>query len=146
LFVKLPSPEPDAEIARPLSASIELACVAERLGVDALTIAGSYRRVTPELTAGRGNVSGPPALPRALAFVRDLYAATGGRVAIKALGGITSGADVYAAIAAGASAVELFTALVYEGPGVCRAINGELLRIMGAAGARSLTEVRGSGS
>jgi dihydroorotate dehydrogenase len=146
LFVKLPSPEPDAEIARPLSASIELACVAERLGVDALTLAGSYRRVAPELAAGRGNVSGRPALPRGLAFVRELHAATGGRVAIKALGGITSGADAYAAIAAGASSVELFTALVYEGPGVCRAINRELLRTMDAAGVRSVTELRGSGT
>jgi dihydroorotate dehydrogenase len=35
---------------------------------------------------------------------------------------------------------------VYEGPGVCRAINRELLRTMDAAGVRSVTELRGSGT
>lgn len=144
LFVKLPSPEPDADVARSLSETLELACLAERLGVDALTIAGSYRRLAPELAVGRGNVSGAPALPRSLEFVRELYAATGGRVAIKALGGIATGADAYAAIAAGASAVELFTALVYDGANVCRSINLELLRSMDEAGVQSVTELRGS--
>jgi dihydroorotate dehydrogenase len=51
----------------------------------------------------------------------------GTRLALVGVGGIASGADAYAKIRAGASLVQLYTALAYEGPGLIARIKRELL-------------------
>lgn len=64
----------------------------------------------------RGGLSGPPLRDNAVRLVRDFYAATGGAVPIVGVGGVASAADAYALVKAGASLVQLYTALVYHGP------------------------------
>jgi dihydroorotate dehydrogenase len=75
-----------------------------------------------------GAVSGPPAAAAAERTVAELYRA-GGRVVIGS-GGVESAADAYRMIRRGASLVQVYTALVYQGPGVMRRITrglGELV-------------------
>ena len=114
--------------------------------VDGLVMSGMISVPAPELSQGRGGLSGPRILPNAIRNVRELYEATGGRLSISALGGISSGADAFAAIAAGATTVELYTSFVYQGPGVVRRIATELLELLERSGVRDVNELRGSGA
>jgi dihydroorotate dehydrogenase len=59
-------------------------------------------------------------------MVRKFYRLTAGAVPIIGCGGITTGEDAIRFIEAGASAVQLYTALSYEGPGIVRRIKDEL--------------------
>jgi dihydroorotate dehydrogenase len=65
-----------------------------------------------------GAVSGPPARAAAERTVAELYRASGDRFAVIGSGGIASATDAYRMIRLGASLVQVYTALVYEGPGV----------------------------
>ena len=56
-------------------------------------------------------------------------------------GGIASGADVLAKLRAGAQAVQLYSAMVFEGPGIVSRIKAELIAMIGAEGATSLMEL-----
>ncbi len=73
-----------------------------------------------------GGLSGRPLFPLARRVVAEMYRATEGRIPIVGVGGIASGADAYAMIRAGASLVQLYTALIYEGPGLIPRIKAEL--------------------
>jgi dihydroorotate dehydrogenase len=95
---------------------------------------------------GPGGVSGPPVRPRALEVVARIFRRHEGRLPIVGVGGIASSADAWAHLRAGATAVQLYTGLVYGGPGVARAINRGLLVRLEAAGLTSITEVVGLGA
>jgi dihydroorotate dehydrogenase len=74
------------------------------------------------------------------AFARRLV----GKLPLVGAGGIASGADAYARIRAGASAVQLYTALVYEGPGLARRIAAELATLLAADGFASVSDAVGA--
>ena len=67
-----------------------------------------------------GGLSGAPLLARSTAVVKQLYEILGGKLPIIAVGGILSGADAAAKIAAGASLVQLYTGFIYRGPALIR--------------------------
>ncbi|GIW04117.1 MAG: dihydroorotate dehydrogenase (quinone) [Thermomicrobiales bacterium] len=90
-----------------------------------------------------GGLSGRPLAPMALAMVRHIYARTRGMLPIIAVGGIFTGNDVLATIAAGASLTQTYTGFVYRGPGMARHVLREVLAAMEMQGIRSLDEVRG---
>ena len=69
-----------------------------------------------------GGLSGAPLASLALQRLRDFRAATGGEMPLVAAGGIGSADEAYARIRAGASLVQLYSALVYDGPGLARRI------------------------
>lgn len=69
-----------------------------------------------------GGLSGAPLRPLALQRLRDFRAATGGALRLVAIGGIADADDAWASIRAGASLVQLYSAMVYEGPGIARRI------------------------
>ena len=71
---------------------------------------------------GPGGVSGAPLKKRSTELVRYLYRKTEGKMPIIGVGGVGSAEDAYAKIRAGASLVQLYTALVYRGPGLFREI------------------------
>jgi dihydroorotate dehydrogenase len=77
-----------------------------------------------------GGLSGAPLKALALQRLRDFRRATGGTLPLIAVGGIESGADAYERIRAGASLVQLYTALVFEGPGLPRRIARELKALL----------------
>ena len=92
---------------------------------------------------GRGGLSGRPLAARSLALVRDLYRLTDGRVPLVGVGGVDSAEAAYARIRAGASLVQLYTALVYDGPGVVRDITRGLAERLDRDGFGSVTEAVG---
>jgi dihydroorotate dehydrogenase len=72
-----------------------------------------------------------------------MYRFTGGRIPIIGCGGIASGADAYAKIRAGASLVQLYSALVFQGPGLVRRIKSELAALLRRDGFSSVTDAVG---
>jgi dihydroorotate dehydrogenase len=68
--------------------------------------------------AEAGGLSGPPLFDRSTRLLARMAVRLGGRVPLVGVGGIATGADAYAKIRAGASAVQVYTALIYEGPAV----------------------------
>ncbi len=74
-----------------------------------------------------GGMSGATLYPKSLATIKTLGSKLQGRLPIIGVGGIASAAHVKEMLAAGASLVELYTALVYEGPGLLKRIKSELL-------------------
>jgi dihydroorotate dehydrogenase len=92
-----------------------------------------------------GAVSGPPCAPAALRTVSALYGAIDrSRHVVIGSGGIASGADAYAMIRRGASLVQLYTALVYEGPGVVGRVTSELADLVARDGLGSVSEAVGA--
>ena len=77
------------------------------------------------------------------AAIQDAQASAG-RLVLVGVGGIGSGADAYAKIRAGASAVQLYSALVFEGPGLVTRIKRELAARLRADGFKSVSEAIGA--
>jgi dihydroorotate dehydrogenase len=76
--------------------------------------------------------------------LREMYRLTGGRLPLIGVGGIASGADAYAKIRAGATLVELYSALVYEGPGLVGRIQSELAELLARDGHASVADAVGA--
>jgi dihydroorotate dehydrogenase len=90
-----------------------------------------------------GGLSGAPLAPRAMAALRAFRASTGRQLPLIAAGGIASGLDALARIQAGATAVQLYSALVYEGPGLVARIKADLAAALRQQGFASVTEAIG---
>ncbi len=93
---------------------------------------------------GRGGVSGRPLAARAEALVRHLYRTTDGDVPVVGVGGVDSAEAAYARVRAGASLVQLYTGLVYEGPGLVRRIGRGLVRRLDRDGLATLADAVGA--
>jgi dihydroorotate dehydrogenase len=91
-----------------------------------------------------GGLSGAPLRDLALQRIRDFRAATGGEIPLVGVGGIASAEDAWARIRAGASLVQLYSAMVYEGPGLPARIVRGLERLMERDGFSSIAEAVGS--
>lgn len=119
-------------------------------GMDALIVANTTVSRPPALRSRHsgegGGLSGAPLKALALQRVRDFRSATGGALPLIATGGIENGTDAYARIAAGASLVQLYSALVFEGPGLVRRIARELRALLARDGFGSLEQAVGSGA
>lgn len=96
------------------------------------------------LAGETGGLSGAPLKDLALARLRDFRKATGGAVPLIGVGGIASGADAWARIRAGASLVQLYSAMVYEGPGIAKTILSDIESLMRRDGFTSIAEAVGS--
>jgi dihydroorotate dehydrogenase len=92
-----------------------------------------------------GGLSGAPLAPLARQRLADFRRATGGQLPLVAAGGIGSAEEAYARIRAGASLVQLYTALVYEGPGLPARINRALDALLARDGFASVAEAVGTG-
>ncbi|WP_264776847.1 quinone-dependent dihydroorotate dehydrogenase [Deinococcus aetherius] len=90
-----------------------------------------------------GGLSGRPLTTRSTALVRDAYRLTRGRVPIVGVGGVFTPEDAYAKLRAGASLVEVYTALIYEGPGLVARLNRGLSRLLERDGLRNVAEAVG---
>ena len=77
-------------------------------------------------SAEAGGLSGTPLFAASTAVLRAFARATGGGLPLIGVGGIASGADAYAKLRAGASAVQLYTGLVFHGPGLVARIKADL--------------------
>lgn len=91
----------------------------------------------------QGGLSGKPLFDLSTQTLRDFYRLTGGRMLLIGVGGISSAADAYAKIRAGAALVQLYTALVYQGFGVMRDIEKGLIALLERDGFSHITDAVG---
>lgn len=90
-----------------------------------------------------GGLSGKPLRARSTEVVRHLSRQTKGRLPIIGVGGIFSAADAWEKITAGASLIQIYTGLVYEGPGIARRIVAGLTDRLAAKGMNTLSQAIG---
>ena len=91
-----------------------------------------------------GGLSGRVLREKSFRIFEVVAKALFGRAVLISVGGIDSGAEAYRRIRAGASLVQVYTALIYEGPGLPRRINEELLRLMERDGVKGMAEAVGA--
>jgi dihydroorotate dehydrogenase len=118
-------------------------------GLDGLVVANTTV-ARPETLRDRrggeaGGLSGAPLFGPSTALLREFHAAAGGRLSLIGVGGVASGRDAYDKIRAGANAVQLYTALVFEGPGLVARILRELAVLLRADGFAGVGEAVGVG-
>jgi len=116
--------------------------------IDALIVANTTVSRPPLRSrhAGQaGGLSGAPLGPLALDALRAFRNASGGRLPLIAAGGISSADDAWARITAGASLVQLYSALVYHGPGLARRIADGLAARLAERGLGNIADAVGSG-
>jgi dihydroorotate dehydrogenase len=92
-----------------------------------------------------GGLSGVPLRALALQRLRDFREVTAGTIPLVGVGGIGSAQDAWARIRAGASLIQLYSAMVYEGPGLARRITEGLVELMHRDGFTSIAEAVGTG-
>lgn len=90
-----------------------------------------------------GGLSGKPLQKRSTEVIHLLYEHTAGNLPIVGVGGISDSESAWEKIAAGASLLQFYSALVFEGPGVSKAINKGLNRKLKAHGYQSLSQAVG---
>ena len=103
----------------------------------------AYQTVNDVLNNYPGGLSGRPLTIRARELIRDIHTHTRGKIPIIGVGGVATAEDAWLHIRAGASLVELYTALIYEGPAVVEKINSGLSDLLRRNGFRSIGEAVG---
>jgi dihydroorotate dehydrogenase len=93
-----------------------------------------------------GGLSGKPLFEPSTDVLKRMHARVGSRLVLIGVGGIASGAEAYAKIRAGASLVQLYTALAYEGPGLVTRIKRELLDCLSRDGFARVSDAVGVAS
>jgi dihydroorotate dehydrogenase len=90
-----------------------------------------------------GGLSGAPLRPIATKILKRMRELTEGKLTLIGVGGISSGADAYERIRAGASLLQLYTALIYEGPALVTRIKRELVQLLVRDGFSSIAQAVG---
>jgi dihydroorotate dehydrogenase len=91
-----------------------------------------------------GGLSGKPLMPLSTATLARTYQLTGGAIPLVGVGGIMTGQDAFDKICAGASVIQLYSGLVYEGPAMIGRIKNELSRLLGENGFANVAAAVGS--
>lgn len=121
--------------------------VAARHRIDAIIVANTTISRPPLQSPFRdeaGGLSGEPLKPLALNALRHFHQASAGTIPLIGVGGIGNADDAWERICAGASLVQLYSAMVYEGPGIARRIAEGLLERLLRAGFANIAEAVGS--
>ncbi len=126
----------------------DIAEVALDAGIDGLIVANT----TVERPAGLvsrhagepGGLSGRPLFAPSTAVLAEMHRLTRGRLPLIGVGGVASAADAYAKIRAGASLVQLYTALVFDGPSLVGRINRELAELVRRDGFAAVADAIGT--
>lgn len=134
---------PDMDFGQ-LDEIIEIVESRQAAGIVATNATAFLRDRLATKTDEPGGLSGEPLKALSTAFVRHIYIATGGRLPIIGAGGVFTAEDAYDKLTAGASAVQILTGFVYEGPAAVRRINQGLLALMDRDGIKNLRDVVGS--
>jgi dihydroorotate dehydrogenase len=126
----------------------DIAKVALETGIDGLIVSNTTVERPPDL-AGRhahesGGLSGRPLFVPSTALLAEMYRLTQARLPLIGVGGIASAKDAYAKIRAGASLVQLYTALVFAGPALVSQIKSGLVSLLRRDGFVSIAEAVGT--
>ena len=129
IFVKLP----------PFNASLDKSITVEtrdlieaclKCEIDAITVANTIPVDDTRLAVGRGGLSGSKLFENTLAMINTIKKEYGDEISVNACGGISTGAQAFKLIQAGANSVQLYTSLVYEGPGLVKNIKTDLAKLL----------------
>ena len=140
LFVKLPPWPRDTDNRRDI---LKLAETAVDAGADGLVIANTHPIESRRLKVGRGGLSGAPLFEHTELMIADVQALVQGNAAIIACGGVSTAEQVWKLMASGASAVQLYTSFIYEGPGLPSRLNHRLAKLMSVAGIETVPDITG---
>jgi len=94
----------------------------------------------------KGGLSGLPIRDLSTQLIRKFYKETNGKIPIIGVGGIDSGEAAFEKISAGATAVQLYTGMVYKGPGIVKDIKKDLIQILKKQNIKSISEAIGINS
>ena len=92
----------------------------------------------------KGGLSGKPLRDLSTNFIKKFYQELGGKIPIIGVGGIDSGKSAFDKISAGASAVQLYTGMIYKGPTIVKDIKKELIKIIIDKGFKNIKEAVGT--
>lgn len=140
VFLKIAPDIGDADVAGIVAAL-------GRHGLDGIIVSNTSilrpeNLTSPHMGEG-GGLSGPPIFQRSTDLVRQFRRAAGPDLAIIGVGGIDSADTAYAKIRAGANAIQLYTGLIYQGPGLVQRIKSGLVKRLQADGFASVAEAVG---
>jgi len=133
---------PDEQLA-------DIAAAATEAGVDGVVVSNTTVS-RPEHLAGAakgeaGGLSGRPLFDISTRVLRDMRRALPAGIDLVGVGGVASAADAYAKIRAGAVAVQVYTALVYQGTALVDAVLDELPDMLRSDGFADVRSAAGSG-
>lgn len=141
LFVKL---APDLS----LEEMEDVAAVVVETGIDGMIVSNTTNARSEVLLSKHkhevGGLSGAPIKDRSTECIRTMYKLTKGTVPIIGVGGVGSGRDAYDKLRAGASLIQVYSMMVYEGPGCVSRIRKELADILVENGYKSVEDVVGA--
>lgn len=103
-------------------------------------------KIGPQWAKEAGGLSGQPLFEKSTRLLSEFHTATNGKIDLIGVGGVSSGAQAYAKIKAGAKAIQLYSALVFHGPQLVREICDDLSANLAADGFSKLSEAVGTGS
>lgn len=132
-------------------AEADLPAIVERLqahAVDAIAISNTTlarpKGLDPQFAKESGGLSGRPLFVRSTAMLARVYQLTGGAIPLIGIGGVDSGETALAKIEAGASLVQLYTGLIYEGPPLIPRIKAHLAAAVASAGESRISALTGA--
>lgn len=124
----------------------ELVAVVKKAGVDGLVATNTTllrKGLSTPLSSQAGGLSGALLQTESRRTVAELYKLTKGKLPIIGVGGISSAEDAYALIRAGASLVQLYSGLIYQGPSLVKQIKQGLVTLLENDGLKNISEAVG---
>ena len=126
----------------------DIAAVASASGIEGLIVSNTTVARPSTLKsrhgAQAGGLSGAPLFAPSTQMLSEIYARVGSKLVLVGVGGVGSGADAYAKIRAGASLVQLYSALTFQGPGLIGRIKRELLDCLSRDGIARVSDAIGA--
>jgi dihydroorotate dehydrogenase len=126
----------------------EIANVLLSLEIDGIVVTNTTKERPRDLISKHrgeiGGLSGAPVKDKSTEVIRQLFRLTRGKIPIIGVGGVGTGHDAYVKLKAGASLVQVYSMMVYKGPGLVSQIRHELAKLMLQNGQRSIEDVVGS--
>jgi dihydroorotate dehydrogenase len=126
----------------------DIAALAAPSGVDGIVIANTTvarpSGLRSSAASEAGGLSGRPLFAPSTALLSEIYRLTEGNIPLIGVGGIASAEDAYAKIRAGASLVQLYTALVFEGPALLGRIKRGIAELLRRDGFAAIAEAVGA--
>lgn len=140
VFVKIAPDMSDEQLAHTVSTIMD----SEVSGIIATNTTLSRDGLSHRNAGETGGLSGRPLTRRSTEVIAAVYRQTGGRLPIIGSGGIFNAQDAYDKIRAGASLVEIYTALIYKGPALLRELTSGLVDCLRKDGYRNIAEAVGA--
>lgn len=127
LFIKVPPY--DASLQNAASKEVlDLIRICIDQNVEAITLANTKPVNNNNLAVGKGGLSGSPLINNTISMVKEVSKVYGSYIDINACGGVSTGKQTFELLESGASSVQIYTSIVYEGPSIVKKINRELVR------------------